>query len=172
MSKLDPVDHVARPALPWRVQPDITECGKDLARLADDRIITPAELLRRISDLGQKRAAYTTCITCWETASRHRSDQPESIRVVLREVEALQWRGTYALGDLSHLSAARREKQLRDRERHQRLVAELEAIAALVSAHRAEFDGYLAGRDEAVSLAEHRATRREPRRQPRMGGTL
>lgn len=55
--------------------------------------------------------------------------------------------------------------------RRQRLEAELEAIAVLVAEHRDEFDGYLAGRDQTVSLAARRALAAR-RGRPRPGGTL
>lgn len=44
--------------------------------------------------------------------------------------------------------------------RRGRLAAELEALAALVEAHREEFDGYLAGLAATVKLADRRQLRR------------
>jgi len=164
MSTLSPVDHVARPRLPWRISPHLTECGKDLARFDLDRIITTDALIARIRDLGRQRAAYTTCMTCWETARRHRSDRPDPLRVIMRELEALRWSEDVPLGDLDHLTAARREQVTRDHARRRLVAGELEALGALVTAHRAEFDDYVAGLAETVSLTDRRATRRASRR--------
>lgn len=164
MPELGPVDHVTRPPLPWRTEPHITECGKPLDGL-DGRLITTAELDRRVNQLGQARAAYTTCMTCWDTACRHRSDRPDPIGVLARELEGLRW-----ASPVEHCRAG--TKAWKHAVRRERLVGELEALAALVAAHREEFDGYLADRGEAVSLAEARATRQRRAPRPRMGGAL
>ena len=156
MTELGPLDHLLRPALPWRQHPHLTECGKELDRVDPARLITVAELQRRIRELGQKRAAYSTCITCSETAGRHRATDP--VDVVMRELAALRW--------------VRDRSQGQPWERRRLIATELEAVAALVAAHREEFDGYLADRAAAVSLADHRSSRRRPRAVPTMGGTL
>jgi len=112
MSALGPVDHVARPRLPWRSAPHLTECGKDLARFDLVRIITTNALIARIRDLGRQRAAYTTCMTCWGAARRHRSDRPDPLRVISRELEPLRCSEDGPLGDqddgLRRLSGPRR----------------------------------------------------------------
>lgn len=172
MSTLGPLDHVARPALPWRTSADLTECGKEIARIEPARILTIEQLAARVADLGQKRAAYTTCMTCWETADRWGSRDPDPIKSVVREAEAVQHVSRYVPASLQHLKPSHRERVVRDVARRERLTADLEAIVALVAAHREEFDGYLSGRSEAVSLAERRSTRKAQVRQPRMGGTL
>jgi hypothetical protein len=141
VTALGPVDHLARPPLPWRHAADLTECGIPLANLDPTRVITAAALDRRIRDLGQQRTAYTTCMTCWSTAGRWRSGEPDPIQVIVREAQAVEYPGRHP---------ARRDA----------LAAEVEAIVALVAAHREEFDGYLAGRSEAVSLADRRRRNR------------
>lgn len=157
---LGPVDHIARPPLPWRTTPTLTECGKGLVTIDAARIITPAELTSRIGRLGQKRAAYTTCMTCWDSAERHRSGSPDPIELVIREAQAVQHSRSYPPQLLERMKPGERNRAIRDASRRERLSGELEAIAALVAAHRDEFDGYLVGRSEAVSLADRRAARR------------
>lgn len=160
MSAIGPVDHIPRPALPWRTAPQLTECGQPLERVDPEKVITLAALVQRIRDVGQARAAYTTCMTCWDTARRWDSEHPDMIRIVHRETGATE----YAERSVStaHLSASRREHAEREQQRRQRLVSELEAIVALVEAHRDEFDGYLAGVGETVSLAQRRAAASRP----------
>jgi hypothetical protein len=142
MSTLGPLDHLARPPLPWRLCATLTECGKTLTELDPARVITADTLARRIRDLGKQRAAYTTCMTCADTAERWRSIDPEPLVVFLREAEAVQYR--------TRRNVARREA----------LTAEVEAITALIAAHREEFDGYLADRSATVSLDTVRRARR------------
>ena len=142
MTPLGPLDHLARPPLPWRLRATLTECGRPLAELDPARVITAEILRRRVRDLGKQRAAYTTCMTCADTAQRWRSIDPDPLTLLLREAESVQY--------LSPRTADRRAA----------LTVEIDAITALVAAHRAEFDDYLTGRAETVSLAARRRTRR------------
>lgn len=171
---MDPVDHVARPALSWRTCSTLTECGMDLDRLPG-RVLSVDELVARVRDLGQRRAAYTTCMTCWETAGRHRSHDPDPLGPLLRELETLRWVHLPAHDPpppTDRVLTAREQAGARARARRRRLVRELEAIAALIAAHRDEYDGYLAGLDETVSLAARRTARQQRAPRPRTGGTL
>lgn len=145
------VDHILRPAPPWRRGNDRTECGLEIG---EDRskVITRRDVAARLRDLGKTRLAMITCITCWETAERWAdwSDRPSA--VIGREVDP--WRSRYN----------RKERELIDHE--------LEAVAALIEAHPEEFYGYLDGLAQTTSLAEKqarkrwtaRATDRDPRR--------
>ena len=153
MTALGPLDHLSRPPLPWRA-PHLTECGKPLDTIDASRIISRDELYKRVADIGQKRAAFSTCMTCWSTAGRWPGD---SATALYREV------GVVYRTPPSHYdyAASRGDgEQCRDHDeakaRRDRFVGELEAIQALIEAHREEFDGYLAGLDETVSLADRR----------------
>jgi hypothetical protein len=135
-TRLDaPLDHVVRPALPWRREQTLTECG--LVIEPGRRIITRDELVARINNLGQRRAAFTTCITCWETARRWKNWAEDPVEALSRETGA--WHN-------------RNRGQLRD---------ELIALTTLVEAHYDEFEAILAGLRDAPRLADQRAARRE-----------
>jgi hypothetical protein len=59
----EPVDHILRPNLPWR-SPDegaITECGYDASKV---KTLTRAEFFKGQKDLGERRTAMLTCMTC------------------------------------------------------------------------------------------------------------
>jgi hypothetical protein len=64
------LDHVARPMPPWRDPAHTkTECGRELRDVAS--IISLDDMLAKVKREGQARAAFTSCMTCWQTASRH-----------------------------------------------------------------------------------------------------
>lgn len=150
--KLGPVDHITRPILPWRTEPDLTECGKAVTAYPG-RLLTREEAAARIKKIGRKRAAFSLCMTCVETSDRHRNQhghETDIVHVVARATAGVQY--AYAPYPDRAPTALWLERQ--------RLVAELEAINALISAHREEFDGYLSGREETVSLDDRRVQRR------------
>ncbi|MCP2256290.1 hypothetical protein LY13_005080 [Prauserella aidingensis] len=127
------LDHVLRPPLPWR-QDRMSECG----RAEPQQAITREEFVQRVRQHGQKRAAMTTCMTCWETTERWPSWETDPVGAIAREFYGRHGR-------------ARDSDRLRD---------ELRAIAALVEEHRDEFDGYLTGLAQTSSLDQHRRQRR------------
>lgn len=148
--KVGPVDHITRAVLPWRTAADMTECGKDAAKFLN-RLVTREEASARIRRVGQKRAAFSLCMTCVSTSDRYRSRYAP---VVVEDVVMAVAR---AAGSVQHAhppfpgedpSPSWRERQ--------RLLAEFEAMTALIAAHREEFDGYLSGREQTVSLADRR----------------
>jgi hypothetical protein len=108
--------------LPWRSDAAaITECGYDASKV---KTLTRAEYFQRLQDMGQQRAALFTCMTCADTAKRWGTWDDDPGRVLDREISwecgGYYWRN-------------------RD-DRGFRLRAELIAIAALIEAHRDEFD--------------------------------
>ena len=153
MSALGPLDHLSRPPLPWRA-PHLTECGKPLDTIDAGRIVSRDELRKRVADIGQKRAAFSTCMTCWETRNRWPGD---SATALYREMNVV-WRATPSYYDYAPRRSEGEQRRSHDeaKARRDRFVGELEAIQALIEAHREEFDGYLAGLDETVSLADRR----------------
>ncbi len=107
------LEHVARPALPWRSTADKTECGLAV----DDRTtITHDDLRAKVVAEGKHRAAMSTCMTCWGRVAYAR----------LRR-------------DTSHPQVdhvAREALDLRERER---LGREFAALGILAGRHREEF---------------------------------
>lgn len=159
MTAIGPVDHLPRQALPWRTEADRTECGKPLADLPADRVISVEVLQKRIRDVGKTRAAMTTCITCMQTANRWhpRAGGSGAIEAVVRELSGLEHAGPPIRGSES----GRHYLEISQRwERKQRILRELEALAALIAEHRDEFDGYIAGLADTTSLADARRRRR------------
>jgi hypothetical protein len=128
----EPLSHIVRPALPWR-DADRTECGKPTNDVAS--CISRDDALQQVKREGIQRAAYSLCMTCIDTMKRWPREWADD------PVEAL---GREYYGG----------------RRHPSLEGELRALAALVEAHRDEFDGYLTGLADTVSLAAHRQQRR------------
>lgn len=123
----EPVDHIERPRLPWRDAGTATECGYDASKV---KTITREEFLRREKDLGTQRNAMITCMTCLHTARRWGTWDDDPRMALQRELE---WEGS---GRWSR------------RGRGERLKDELLAIAALVDAHRDEFDGLVTATEQ------------------------
>jgi hypothetical protein len=130
--------HIIRAKPPWRRDGDLTECGRDPLTY---RSISREEFDRRYSQLGQQRMALMSCMTCYETATRHATWERNPVACLLRDAGDMR---------IYHTS-------------HPRLIAlrnELVAIAALIAAHRAEFDELLEGLTQAPRLDERRRRRR------------
>lgn len=123
----DPVDHVRRPDLPWRTS-RLTECGKPINDVA--KWIERDELLKREKEYGKQRTAMLTCMTCWETAARWPPFDVEPMAAVSREVYGGRADPAFT--------------------------KELRALAALATKYRDEFDEFMQGLDETISLAERR----------------
>lgn len=118
----DPVDHILRPRLPWRSDEGaMTECGYDASKVS---AISRDDYEHRLKDYGQQRTAMVTCMTCSNTAGRWGDWQRDPRQALGREIEWERGGGHRARTD-----------------RGQRLKDELEAIAALIDAHRDEFEG-------------------------------
>lgn len=143
----EPVDHIERPSLPWR-QPGegaITECGFDATKV---KTLARTEFFQREKELGQQRTAMLTCMTCSQTAKRwgRWSDDPRL--AMQREIE---WEGV-------RWSSEKRGQRLKD---------ELFAIAALIEAHRDEFDAHLATTEQRREwLAKKAAMEQRPKPTP------
>lgn len=131
----EPLDHVRRPDLPWRIS-TLTECGRPVKDVG--KCIERDELLARLKKYGKQRTGLLTCMTCWRTSADWKTFADDPVQAMYREV----------YGGMS---------------RNTGLAAELRAIAALVEKYRDEFDGYLAGLEETVSLQERRLAKRRAR---------
>lgn len=128
------VEHIVRRStLPWRPPNDrLTECGKSSA---DYPSMTHQEFLTKLRLHGQQRASMTSCMTCWNVTTRYRDWNVDPIDAIRREI----------------LGTRRDEDTFRK---------ELWAIAALIDAHRDEFDGYLTGLAQTADLAARRRAKR------------
>jgi hypothetical protein len=141
----EPVDHILRPSLPWRTEAAITECGFDASKVAT---ITREEHVRRVKDLGKQRAAMMTCMTCAQTAGNYGTWEDDPRQALQREI-------TWEHGGYWRART----------DRGERLKDELLAIAALIAAHRDEFDAHMtetAGRREWLEKKAARGTKRPP----------
>lgn len=136
----DAIDHIQRATLPWRAAAQLTECGRKLSDVKG--FITRDEAEARHKRLGHKRAMFSMCMTCLDAVSRWKTWQEDPVDAIRRESADL-WN--------------------KDQPRADQLRKELRAIAALIEAHRDEFDGYLTGLEHTISLADARQARRRRR---------
>lgn len=131
------LQHILRTPLPWqRPREALTECGKRAVDVAAS--IDFDEYLDKVKRQGIQRASLSTCMTCSDRGNyREQHDWSRSPSGALaRAVARLPWRTPGdALSDL-------------DRE--------LLALAALAEAHRAEFEAYVDGLSQTVSIDEAR----------------
>ncbi len=105
--------HILRPSLPWRDAGQLTECGHE-----STNAIARSEFLVGLKENGVQRMAVLCCMTCFYTAQRHADWDTDPRTALLREI----------VWESDHRS---RGYALRD---------DLMAIAALIAAHRDEFD--------------------------------
>jgi hypothetical protein len=133
----EPVDHIQRPSLPWRTADGaITECGFDASKV---KTLTREEYAKRFKELGRQRCAMLTCMTCADTAARWGAWDDDPRTALEREIA---WEG-----------AGRRWHH----DRGQRLRDELIAIAALIDAHREEFDATISANSQRREWLEKKA---------------
>lgn len=130
----EPVDHILRPQLPWRSGPGMTECGFDALKV---KTLSRAEFVARLKDMGQQRTALLTCMTCSDTARRHGTWDDDPREALQREIA---WECGWRRSD--------RGLQLRD---------ELLAVAALIDAHRSEFDELVGAANKRRDWLEKKA---------------
>ena len=141
--------HVLRPSLPWRDGPVLTECGH--LPDGDTPVLGREEFITRLKKWGQARTSLTTCMTCWQTASRHPSTWETSpVTVMAREA------GRAVARDYP-------PAPVRDDPASRQIHLELLALAELVGRHREEFRGIVAGLEAAPSLDDARRNRSQRR---------
>jgi hypothetical protein len=140
-----PMEHVRRVAPPWRPQ-DRTECGLPVT---GHPVITRDAFLTKVRRQGKQRAALTTCMTCWTTASRNQPWDENPAASLIREAERYSW-----LDRRYEVKAADDRKAAAAQFRN-----ELLAIAALIEAHQDEFDALTGGLAAAPRLDQARRRR-------------
>lgn len=98
--------------------------------------------------MGQQRTALLTCMTCADTARRWRTWEDDPLQAMQREIE---WESGRGYG--------------RRKDRGFRTHDELIAIAALIDAHREEFEARIAESEQRREWVERKAslkTNRKP----------
>lgn len=149
----EPVDHIIRPRLPWRLdESGITECGYDASKV---KALTRDEFFQRLKDYGQQRTAMLTCMTCSQTAKRWKAWNDDPRQALEREI-TWEWGGGYY---------ARSDRGVRLRD-------ELFAIAALIEAHRDEFAGLATTIEQRREWLEKKAAHAKAPRAPSFSGGL
>lgn len=136
--------HIERPSLPWRRE-NKTECGLDASR---HPTWTRDEAEAVEKKIGKIRFSMHVCMTCKPTVGRHASWDEDPAACLIRHAEKM-----------SH-SRWGYIKQPSDVQR--RFADELRAIAALVEAHREEFDALVESYGDVVDLAERRRAGGKP----------
>lgn len=134
----EPVDHILRPRLPWRGDESaITECGYDASKV---KTLTREEFFQRRKELGERRTAMLTCMTCSDTTRRWKTWEDDPRQALEREI-TWEWGGGYH---------AREDRGVRLRD-------ELFAIASLIEAHRDEFAGLVTTTEQRREWLEKKA---------------
>jgi hypothetical protein len=144
----EPVHHIIRAKLPWRKEPDLTECGHLASEMA--LVWTRAEAVAKFKELGEQRMAMVTCMTCMHTANRWPTWETSPVAVMDRECSREGWHFRQYPGPEQQA-----EKNLLERE--------LRALAALAEVHSEEFQEMVEGLAETGDLAAKRAQRQRRR---------
>lgn len=116
----EPLTHIIRTPLPWRAA-DKTVCGRLVAEYRPELVITIEDARAMSKRLGQQRFALVICMTCAHHIGSWCRWEDNPLSRMEREVSGGGW------GRVDPL-----------------IVAELRAIAALVEAHRDQFDAAVA----------------------------
>lgn len=132
------ITHIERSTLPWRPERK-TECGLDVPR---HPAWTRQEAGAKQKEMGAQRFSLFCCMTCLHTVQRHSTWQDDPASCLVRHAGSMTMRWG------------------RDTEEKRRFRDELLAIAALIEAHREEFDGLVAGYSEVVDIADARRQKR------------
>lgn len=128
--------HVLRPPLPWRRSQPRTECGLT-TEVGSDHVETREQFKARLKLEGDRRARFSTCQTCLDTAQRWPSWDEDPAKCLERELP--RWG----------------QKQPVD------VRQELRAVAMIVERHREEFDELVADMEAVVPLQAGRDRRRQ-----------
>lgn len=112
----EPLTHIARPPLPWR-DSRLTICGKPIDQYVDGLVLGRVDAIATARRLGKTRFSMTHCMTCANNFDRWIPWEVSPRERLAREM------GVVGMTKLEPV-----------------IVAELHAIAALIAAHRDEFD--------------------------------
>lgn len=145
MSNLDRAEaltHITRTDLPWRVA-DKTVCGKLISQYRPELVVNLADAHAMQRRLGRQRFALAICMTCANNVGGWAEWDTNPVMRFQRELNG----NGFGRGS---------DDQLVERE--------LRAIAALIAAHRAEFDDMVTALSDGSvvtmqQLRQKRATR-------------
>lgn len=144
----EPLDHILRLSPPWRdAKTILTECGRPQSDVAS--VISRQEMVAKVNRLSQARAAYTTCMTCFQTMRRHGATYGRSGK----QPDPTWWNDP--AGILGRDMAGYRTDT-------QPITDELRALGLLVRLHPDEFEDLLAdvaAGDELAAVREMRLKR-------------
>lgn len=134
----EPLTHIARPPLPWR-DSDRTICGHPVTQFPDGLVISLADAYAAVRRLGKQRFAMTHCMTCANHVHRWVTWEQDPVARLARELVDVGMTNT--------------ERPL--------VAHEVQAIGALIEAHREEFDELVASfaSGEVVSMDTLRRAR-------------
>ena len=111
-----PLTHIARTPLPWRIATK-TVCGKPIANYPTERVVGLADAVAMQRRMGTQRFVLAICMTCAHNVGKWAEWDADPMRRMEREVTGGGFRKIEPI--VEH---------------------ELRAIAALIAAHRDEFD--------------------------------
>lgn len=120
----EPLRHIIRPPLPWR-EATLTVCGRPVGELDPHVVIGVDEAFEMRRRLGVQRLAVVICMTC----ASHHTNWSTWDRNPIRRM------GSELSSTFSRKSGGTRTL----------VEAELRAVAALIAAHRDEFDSIVDG---------------------------
>lgn len=139
------LQHISRPDLPWR-RATLTRCGREIAELAADRVVTVDEARKKVDRLGKTRAVMFLCMTCIDRWHAWPEWDESPAGLIGRYSEGASW--------------ARRNED--GESRFDGLNRELRALAILAQRYEPEFRELLSDQESGalVALSEHRKGRR------------
>lgn len=137
----EPLRHIERPSLPWRPETK-TGCGLDVAGVPT---WTRDEARAKAKSLGRQRFSLFACMTCTTVFGNTPEWDVDPAGCLGRVCDRL--------GGLRFYRGARHQPE------RERFAAELRAIAALVEAHRDEFDETVEALLQTTSLDQKRRAR-------------
>lgn len=132
----EPLTHIMRTPLPWR-DATKTVCGRPASQYRPDLVVPLVDAIAMRQRLGQQRFALVICMTCAHNCSHWVEWDANPVRRMAREMND---------------SAYGKPDPLVD--------AELRAIAALIGAHRDEFDRFVAAHIEGAVVTMSELKRR------------
>ena len=133
--------HIERSPLPWRPE-RATECGLDAT---EHPTWTREEAVAKRADLGAQRFSLFACMTCTSTFDRHSTWEIDPASCLVRHA--------------APMALSRWGRHLEGDEEKRRFADELRAIAALIDAHREEFDALVESLGDVVDLGSRRRKR-------------
>jgi hypothetical protein len=133
-------DHVRRPALPWRPDEAITECGRTVDSV--ESCIEVDQLIWRTKNWGQQRTAFTVCMTCADRARYSPHWEVDPLAVMEREAR--------------RTGGSLRTNGRREDPRRELLSHELRAMIQLVLDNKEAFDERVQASVDATEFARRR----------------